>query len=357
MQFLFNDEQQMLRESMTAIVAPWRSVAQASAAARPALWTVLADSGMTGVCVSAELGGSGLGLVEAGIILEALGEVLDDGAFLMSAVLAVHLLSRGKGGAGAELLTSLATGGVNAAVLLSHDLDGAFVLAGGRLQLSTGPTIGLANADLVLLVVRGTGSELPTLVAFPAGTPELAGEPMQVPDASRPVHAFQGRSLTLDGASLRLALPRDAALLLRPLAAAAQSAQALGGATAVLEAACQYARERVQFGGPIGRFQALKHMLADDRVMLDGLRSLSYAALWQLGAGASEGPATAYAAKACAAEVYGRLAADAIQVHGATGIAAESQPHRYLKRSLVDRVVFGAPSLYLQALHDLNAGL
>jgi alkylation response protein AidB-like acyl-CoA dehydrogenase len=357
MQFSFNAEQQMLRESLANIVEPWQPNAHRTAPCPAQLWRTLADSGMTGVCVGPEAGGSGLGLVEAGCILEALGAILDDGVFLPSAVLAAHLLSCGKGDGGAELLASLAIGSTKAAVLISQNLDGAFSIQEGHIQGYAGPTLGLDRADCVLLVVQGQGSDLATLHVFPADAPELITTALPLPDDSREVHAVHLRSLNLETAKLRLALPRDAALMLRPLAVAAQSAQMLGGAEAVLQLSCQYARERVQFGGPIGRFQSLKHLLADGRVMLDGLRSLSYAALWQLGAGTSDAPATAYAAKIWASDVYGRLASDAIQVFGAMGIASESQPHRYLKRSLADRVIFGASPLYVEALHDFNVRL
>lgn len=349
----------MLRESMTAIVEPWKNGSEGTraVASRAEQWEILVDSGMAGVCVPPDAGGSGLGLVEAGCILEALGSALDDGTFLMSAVLAVHLLSRSKGNASNGLLTSIASGRLRASVLLSDQPDGAYAMKDGQVHIGGGPTVGLSDADAFLLVVRSTAEELPTLLVFPASQVGFSLEEIPIPDETRAVHRVRRSALAADAATARLVLPRDAAMTLRSVAAAALSVQMLGGAAEVLALSCQYARERVQFGGPIGRFQAIKHLLADGRVMLDGLRSLCYAALWQLGAGANDGPSTAYAAKIWAAETYGRLASDAIQVHGAMGIAAESRPHRYLKRSLIDRVVFGAPPLYLAALHEFNANL
>lgn len=357
MQFSFNPEQQMLHESVLAMVEPWRSTVGVSGVgvAGDQLWGTLVEAGMTGVCTPVEAGGSGLGLVEAGCILEALGAVLDDGRFLMSAVLATQLLSRAKGDASRELLARLASSQLKASVLLSHEADGAFQIHDGNVVVDCGPTFAVTDCDLVVIVVRGHGSDPSTLLAFPSNAPDLRFEELPAPDATRAVHSVRSRALPVDAATTRLVLPRDAALKLRAVAAAALSAQILGGAGEVLELACQYARERTQFGGPIGRFQAIKHLLADDRVMLDGLRSLTYAALWQLSADAQEGVATAYAAKSWAADMYGRIASDAIQVHGAMGIAAESRPHRYLKRALVDRAMFGAPSLYLGALHEFNA--
>ncbi|NYT60356.1 acyl-CoA/acyl-ACP dehydrogenase [Alcaligenaceae bacterium] len=360
MQFLFNVEQQMLRESMAAMVEPWQlnvEVTEAQAS-RPLLWDALVNSGMTGVCVPTTNGGSGLGLVEAGCILEALGTILDNGNFLMSALLSAYLLSRSrKDSLNSDWLTSLASGQTKATVLLSHALDGTFTVDDRRIELTCGPTIGTSDADILLLVVRTAGQNSPTLLIFPTDTPEFKFQPLPVPDSTRAVYTITCRTLPLEAATACLALPEDAAQILRPLAVAAQSVQMLGGAAEVFSQACQYARERVQFGKPIGRFQAIKHLLADDRVMLDGLRSLSYAALWQLNAGASEGPATAYAAKIWAAEVYTRLSSDAIQVHGAMGIAAESRPHLYLKRSIVDRTIFGSPPFYIDALHALNIDL
>lgn len=359
MQFLFNAEQQMLRESMASIVDPWRSSvgAMVTQASRTSLWSALANSGMTGVCIPTTHGGSGLGLVEAGCILESLGTILDDGNFLMSSLLSAHLLSSSRGRLNDDWLVLLASGQLKATVLLSHTLDGTFKVDGGSVELSCSPSIGTSDADVLLLVARTTGQNSPTVLVFPTDTPELESQPLPVPDTTRGVYTMARRALPLDAAIACLVLPEDAARILRPLAVAAQSTQMLGGAAEVFSQACQYARERVQFGEPIGRFQAIKHLLADDKVMLDGLRSLSYAALWQLNAGASEGPATAYAAKIWASEVYTRLSSDAIQVHGAMGIAAESRPHLYLKRSIVDRALFGSPPFYIDALHTLNTSL
>jgi len=356
-QFSFDPEQQMLRESVLAMVEPWRSTVGVSGAgvAGDQLWGTLVEGGMTGVCTPVEAGGSGLGLVEAGCILETLGAILDSGRFLMSAVLATQLLSRAKGDGSLELLARLASGHLKASVLLSHESDGVFQLHDGKVLVDCGPTFAAVDGDLVVMVVRGRDPDLPTLFVYSSNTPHLRFEELPVPDVTRRVHTVRRCALPVGDATAQYVLPRDAALKLRPMAAAALSAQILGGAGEVLELACQYARERTQFGGPIGRFQAIKHLLADDRVMLDGLRSLTYAALWQLSADAQDGVATAYAAKSWAADMYGRVASDAIQVHGAMGIAAESRPHRYLKRALVDRVMFGAPSLYLGALHEFNA--
>jgi alkylation response protein AidB-like acyl-CoA dehydrogenase len=124
------------------------------------------------------------------------------------------------------------------------------------------------------------------------------------------------------------------------LGAAAHSAEMLGGAARALDLSVEYAKERQQFGQPIGSFQAVKHRCADMLVDVEGMRSVAYYAAWAIGADA-EGSVAASTAKAWCSDASKRVLASALQVHGGIGFTWEHDLHFFLKRGQLDQVSFG----------------
>ena len=119
------------------------------------------------------------------------------------------------------------------------------------------------------------------------------------------------------------------------------SAGLLGGAEAVMNLAVEYAKQREQFGRPIGSFQAVKHRCADMLVDVEGMRSAVYHAAWAIGAGDPDGPVAAATAKIWCSDAGVRVAESSLQVHGGIGFTWESDVHLYLKRAQLDQVSFG----------------
>jgi alkylation response protein AidB-like acyl-CoA dehydrogenase len=150
--------------------------------------------------------------------------------------------------------------------------------------------------------------------------------------AGRPVGSGTGRAA--------LARARD-------LACIALSAEQVGAAQRALELTVAYTKVRVQFGRPIGSFQALQHRLADLHVMVESARSLSYAAASAAAAGAGDLGLRAAAAKAYCSEALARVAGEMIQLHGAIGITWEHDAHRYFKRAHGAAQLFGTPSEHI----------
>ena len=111
--------------------------------------------------------------------------------------------------------------------------------------------------------------------------------------------------------------------------------------TAVLDMTVQYAKDRVQFGRPIGSFQAVKHRCADMLVDVEGMRSAAYYAAWAVGAGDPDASAAASAAKVWCSDAARRVMASGLQVHGGIGFTWEHDLHLFLKRSQLDQVSFG----------------
>jgi alkylation response protein AidB-like acyl-CoA dehydrogenase len=134
---------------------------------------------------------------------------------------------------------------------------------------------------------------------------------------------------------------REATALLVDRAATACSAEMLGAADQVLDMTVAYAKDRVQFGKPIGSFQAIKHMLADALVDLEGMRSTAYYAAWCVGADDPERSLAASMAKSWCSDASRRIMAAGLQVHGGIGFTWEHDMHLYVKRSQLDQVSFG----------------
>ena len=112
----------------------------------------------------------------------------------------------------------------------------------------------------------------------------------------------------------------------------------LGGASRVLELTVEYAKERVQFGRPIGSFQAVKHRCADMLVDVEGMRSTAYHAAWCIGAGDPDASVAASTAKVWCSDASRRVMASGLQVHGGIGFTWEHDLHLYLKRAQLDQV-------------------
>ena len=147
--------------------------------------------------------------------------------------------------------------------------------------------------------------------------------------------------LAFDGTPALFLGGEDAAALLVDRAATLASAEMLGAADHVLALSVQYAKDRVQFGKPIGSFQAVKHMLADALVDVEGMRSTVYYAAWCAAAGDPERSLSASMAKAWCSDASRRVMASGLQVHGGIGFTWEHDMHLYLKRAQLDQVSYG----------------
>jgi alkylation response protein AidB-like acyl-CoA dehydrogenase len=116
--------------------------------------------------------------------------------------------------------------------------------------------------------------------------------------------------------------------------------------------ATEYAKERVQFGRPIGSFQAVKHRCADMLVDVEGMRSTAYWAAWAIGAD-EDGSVAASTAKTWCSDASRRVMASALQVHGGIGFTWEHDLHFFLKRAQLDQLAFGDSTYHRQRLTAL----
>jgi alkylation response protein AidB-like acyl-CoA dehydrogenase len=131
------------------------------------------------------------------------------------------------------------------------------------------------------------------------------------------------------------------------------AAEQVGGADRCLEMAVDYAKVRVQFGRPIGSFQAIKHKCADMLLDVESAKSAAYYAAWSAAAGSDEVPVAAALAKAYCSNAYYNTAAENIQIHGGIGFTWEHDAHLYFKRAKSSQLLFGDPHTHRARLADL----
>jgi alkylation response protein AidB-like acyl-CoA dehydrogenase len=146
----------------------------------------------------------------------------------------------------------------------------------------------------------------------------------------------------------------DAVQRLLDEAAVLVCADAVGVGEHLLAATVEYAKLRVQFGRPIGSFQAIKHKCADMRIRLQASRVATYYAAMALAAGTKDATAAASAAKAYVADAIRRLATEALQVHGGIGMTWEHDLHLYYRRAKADEILVGDAGLHRRRLTDVT---
>jgi len=347
-------EQLGLRDAVRALLkkrgdsaAVRRAIAQ-PAGYDAALWQVLCEQiGVAALAIPEEFGGAGAGALETHLVLAELGRTLTPSPLLGSAVLAARLLlASGDAAACARVLPRIAEGGVVAVCWAGADGDwtadpSAVVLAADG-TLSGEAHYVLDGDTAERLVVVACAPDGPALVEVDPAQAAVVRQHTPTMDATRRlarVALDQVTGTRLEAADVRAALAeaRDAALI-------AQTAEQVGAMARLLELTVEYAKVRVQFGRPIGSFQAIKHRLADLHVLVEASRSASYAA-------ATGTIAPAVAAVHCAEGLF-TVAAEAIQLHGGIAITWEHDAHLYFKRAQAGTQLFGTPSVHLARLSE-----
>jgi hypothetical protein len=351
-------EQRLLRDSVRGLLDSHAEAGAGSqAGAGPgsqgsegydeALWRRLSgETGVAGLLVPESYGGAGASLADVQVVMAELGRVLAPVPMLGSAVLATAVLLEAGGEAARRLLPALA-GGTAIATLAwpgeaghwdpgqagcqaQPDAAGGWRLKGEARYVLDGDV-----AD-VLLVAAHAPDEVAVFEVDPAAASVHRGM-VTTMDSTRRL-----ATVSLDGAAGRpIGCGPDGLARARDLACLALAAEQAGAARRALEQTVAYTRDRVQFGRPIGSFQALQHRMADLHVLTESAWSLCWAA-------AQDGDERhAAAAKAYCSEALLTVAGQMIQLHGAIGITWEHDAHRYFKRAHGSGQLFGPPSAHL----------
>lgn len=273
--------------------------------------------------------GLGLGLPGLSVLYEELGRSLAPVSLLPTMIVAEMLAGGGSDAQQARWLPAFASADATAALALDGDarIDDHRVY--GRFAF----VVDGVDADLFL--VRAGEAFL----LVPADQQGVTIESLPVVDRTRTL-----AEITFSGAACEIiAADADA---LATHAALGIAADSIGGATAILAKTIEYLKVRVQFGKPIGSFQALKHRVANHHLALELARSLFVTAI-----GAQENGADPHAlaalARVTAAETYASIADDAVQLHGGIGFTWEHDCHLYLKRARMNEMLYGNAEVHL----------
>ena len=353
MDFELSDDQRALQDAARDLLdkqASPEQVRRAMASDAPwddALWRAMVDQGWMGIELPEDQGGVGLGTVEAAVLLEEVGRHVAPAPFLES-LLALGALARAAADgvdAAGPWIERLVNGDAVGCVAWSRDAGAVRADDAGKLTGRADPTLYAPAADVAIVCV--TGPDGPAVHAVElSDTTRPPAEPAM--DQTRRLGWLQldaTPSVRLGGA--------EAATALVDRGAAAYSAELLGGAARVLEMASQYAKDRVQFGKPIGSFQAVKHRCADMVVDVEGMRSVAYYAAWSIGAGRPDASVAASTAKTWCSDAGRRVMASGLQVHGGIGFTWEHDLHLFLKRSQLDQLSFGDATFHRERLATL----
>ncbi|MGW6441895.1 acyl-CoA dehydrogenase family protein [Lentzea sp. NPDC055074] len=280
------------------------------------VWARLTDIGV--LPIPEQYGGSGATLAETHIALEELGRSLTPSPLLASTLAAQALLATGNEEACERLLPRIAEGTV-ATLIWPWD--------NGRTSLDA-PARYVLDGDHAEILLASDGNDL-----YEVG-PGVPREHTPTMDQTR-------RLATIDLGRAEVTRLGRWAPEVRDVALAALAAEQVGTAARALELTVEHTKTRVQFGKPIGSFQALKHRMADLHVLVETARSA---------AGAVTDEISAAVAKVYCSEALFKVAAEMVQLHGGIAITWEHDAHLYLKRAHGSGQLFGSPAVHLERL-------
>lgn len=332
MDFAFTDEQNMIAETAQAFFVEnatserTRKAMAGDGIDRDLYRSFCEELGLGGVIVPEELGGVGLGHVEMAILAEAAGYNVAAMPLLNLNICAAMLAAGGTDAQKDALLPALLSGekigaaaGNEAVRFDGNVLNGTvdFVPHGGSADVFI-----LAHPEQAWVVERGAAG--------------LSVEAHTTMDQTRPL-----ATVTLDNVTGEPLANTSAAIAAsRPAAYVTLAAEALGGAQACLDRTVAYANERMQFGRPIGSFQAYKHRLADMVVEIEQARSAVYWAACANDDDSEDRQLALHAAKAFCADTFFKCAGDMIQLHGGIGFTWEHDAHLFFKRARSIQTLF-----------------
>ena len=365
MNFAFSDEQEELRTSVRRFLAEKspetevRRLMDTTEGYDPAVWSQMADQlGLQSLTIPEEFGGSGFTYVELLVVLEEMGAALLCAPFFSSVALGANaLLTSGDDEAKKSYLPGIASGETIATLAITEDngkwdfsgIELAATKKGDGWELNGHKMFVIDGHVANLIIVAARTAAGVSLFAVDGDAAGLTRTPLPTMDQTRKQARLEFASTpavligTDGGAEPGLSKTLD-------LAAVALAAEQVGGAQRVLDASVEYAKTRIQFGRPIGSFQAIKHKCADMLLEVESAKSAAYYAAWAAADDSDELPVVASLAKSYCSEAYFHAAAENIQIHGGIGFTWEHPAHLYFKRAKSSELLLGDPSYHRELL-------
>jgi alkylation response protein AidB-like acyl-CoA dehydrogenase len=326
--FDFNDTQREIKSTAHDFLASRfkpekvRELAESESPYDDELWAQICELGWPGIAVAEQYGGLGLGTVELVILLEELGYACAPAPLISNAVAGLAIEMAGSDQQRQRWLPGIASGEARGAAELTADPE---------------PLIGAAAGSAVLVLADGEGAKL---VETEAATLER----LPLIDTTRAYYRVRA-----EGGE---PLPGDVSAAV-DRAAVGLAAELVGVAQRALEMAVAYAKEREQFGRPIGAYQAVSHRLADMLWDVEEARSLTYYAAWAADAEPESLPLAASMAKARASDSASAVTHQAIQTLGGIGFTWEHDVHFLLKRARVGAQMLGGARVHRERVAEL----
>ncbi len=365
MDFGFSEEQDMLRQMARDFLAEKcpttfvRQMMEDEKGYSADLWNEMAGFGWLGMTFPEAYGGQGLGFVDLMVVLEEMGAVLLPSPYLSSVVLAGQtILIAGSEAQKQAYLPKIADGSLIATLALTEPsgrfdaegiadvralpADDGFQISGAKLFITDAHV-----SDLMVVAARtkdaGDKSFGVTLFLVDSNAPGITINLLDTMDQTRKQCevVFDNVQVSRDRVLGQVDMGWPVLQKVLNLGCAALCAEMVGGAQRVLDISVDYAKERVQFGRPIGSFQAIKHKCAEMMLQVESAKSAAYYAAWAVDEDVPEAPLAVSMAKAYCSDAYRNTAGEGIQVHGGIGFTWEHDMHLYFKRAKYAEFTFG----------------
>lgn len=367
MELEFTEDQEELRDSVRTMLAgecPMsfvRQVVEHGASTEP-LWKQMVELGWPALTVPEANGGLGLGPVELAVVIEELGRAVAPTPFLATTTQFVPAITElGSADQRAHYLGAVAQGECTGSLALVEPGHG--IGLSGLTATATETADGLvldgikdfvlegADVDEIVVITRLAGSD-----AGPDARPAIAACVVPVADLHvEAIHAFDASRglarITLDNVTVSadrvLGTPGSATALgverVIHAAATAIAVESVGVCQTMFDVTLDYAKQREQFGVPIGSFQALKHKFADLLVALEKAKASAYFAALTIAEDDERRAIASSAAKVAAADCERMMSKEGIQLHGGIGYTWEHDMHLYVRRAKSDTMLMGSP--------------
>ena len=365
MDFGFSEEQDMLRQIAHDFLAEncptsfVRQMMDDETGYSSDLWNKMAELGWLGLAFPEEYGGQGFGFIDLTVILEEMGANLLPSPFLSSVVLAGQtILIGGSEEQKKEYLPKIADGSLIATLAMTEPsgrfdaegigdvkatpADDGFEISGTKLFIMDAHV-----SDVMVVAARtkdaGDKSFGVTLFLVDSKCPGITINQLKTMDQTRKQSEviFDKVNVSRDQIIGQVDMGWPILSKVLHVASAALCAEMVGGAQRVLDISVEYAKERVQFGRPIGSFQAIKHKCSEMMLQVESAKSAAYYAAWAVDEDVPEAPLAVSMAKAYCSDAYRYTAGEGIQVHGGIGFTWEHDMHLYFKRAKFSEFTFG----------------
>jgi alkylation response protein AidB-like acyl-CoA dehydrogenase len=377
MNFGFTEEQEMIRsqaaeflkqEYPIAFVREWLNDEHGF---NQDLWNKMSTLGWIGLVFPEHYRGAGLTFVDLTILLEQMGRALVPGAFFSTVLLGgLTIFETANAEQKLKWLTSIADGKLKTTLAhIEPEADGnadgssfvtakrednGYVLNGTKLFVPDAH-----SADLILCTARFSGSRNPkegiSLFAVDRTTAGLNLSALKTMDQTRRLYevTFHQVYVTEDRVLGEVGDASPAIEKVLRKATIGRCAEMVGGAQKMLDMCVEYAKQRIQFGRPIGSFQAIQHKCADMLLLIESARSAVYAAACAANEDSVDAALLASVAKAYTNDACRFVAGETIQVHGGMGFTWEHDAHLYVKRAKADEFSFGDASYHRARVAEL----